>query len=83
MHSYFIYHCEVPVRTASMITADLKLDTNLLKVVTVPKAAPIPADYVCTLDEEMQPPPFRKSVHELLEKGRRFQKPRDPCFDEM
>lgn len=35
-----------------------------------------PQEVPCTLDEELQPPPYRKSVQDLVEQAKSLEKPK-------
>jgi hypothetical protein len=54
-----------------------------MKVGFTLKETKVEPDYECTLEEELQPPSFRKSVQKLIEEGRRKQIVYDKGTEEM
>lgn len=36
----------------------------------------VPEEQPCTLEEELQPPPYRKNVQDLIEQARKLDKPK-------
>jgi ribosomal protein S6 len=81
--SYFVYHCDMPAVLTDQLTTDFRLDPDIQKIRFLRKEVKIPSDYVCTLEEELQPPPFRKSVAALIAEGRKAKKAYDIGTDEM
>lgn len=53
---------------------ELKRDVDIIRQNIFKKNEPI--DFECTLHEELQPPPYRKDVQELMELVKKKQKPR-------
>lgn len=65
--SRFIYHTSLNSKVIPNIRPEIKLDLDVIsqKFIRADQSI-IPDDYVCTLDEELQPPAFRKSIQPLL-----------------
>lgn len=66
--SFFLYHLDTSARNSVAICSDLQLDYDILSLRMLPKLEP-PADYKCTLDEELQTPAYRPSVAQLIKDG--------------
>lgn len=66
--SYFLYHISVPQLRLKKIKPELKLDVDIARArFHLANETALPEDYECTLEEELKPPAFRKSVQPLLE----------------
>lgn len=65
--SHFIYHTSLNSKVLNDIRPELKLDLDVIaqKFIRANQSI-IPDDYYCTLDEELQPPAFRKSIQPIL-----------------
>lgn len=72
---------EAPAPTTLRLVQDLRMDSDLISVKFVRRDLKVPAEYECTLEEELQPPPHRKSVLDMIREGRPKDlepKPEDP-----
>lgn len=66
--NYFLYHLSIGNQRIGKLRPEFKLDVDILNHYTaLSDESKVPDDYQCTLDEELQPPSFRKSVQPLLE----------------
>lgn len=66
--SYFIYHTSVKPGKQVEMRPELKLDIDVLSYNFVDTDEwKLPENYECTLEEELLPPAFRKSVRPLLD----------------
>jgi small subunit ribosomal protein S6 len=81
--NFFLYHFDVPPQKLYEIIDSLKLDNDLMKVGFTLKETKVEPEYECTLEEELQPPSFRKSVQKLIEEGRKKQIVYDKGTEEM
>lgn len=66
--SYFLYHISIGTSKMRNLKPELKLEVDLLNAsVQLADESKIREDYNCTLEEELLPPAFRKSVRPLLD----------------
>lgn len=66
--SYFLYHFSLGNSKIKNLRPEFKLEVDLLNAsVQLTDESKIPDDYGCTLEEELLPPVFRKSVKPLLD----------------
>lgn len=68
----FIYTFDVPPIELPFLREECKLDVDIIRSVIYLSNENIP--YKCTLEEEMQPPAYRKDVKELLKLAKRKEK---------
>lgn len=69
--SYFILHVDTAPPTVDDIRKELRLDYDVVSVRMFERFDKMPPGYVCTLHEEMLPPPHRPSVQALVKEGRK------------
>lgn len=66
--SYFLYHISLGSAKLKNLKPEFKLEVDVLNTsVELTDESKIPDDYACTLEEELLPPVFRKSVKPLLD----------------
>ncbi|CAG9857605.1 unnamed protein product [Phyllotreta striolata] len=70
--SYFLYECNIPPSKIGDIINEYSRDVDIIKKDIYKKT--IPEQFECTLHEEMQPPPYRKDVQEIMALARRKEK---------
>ena len=81
--TYFVMKFDAPSATIEILTDEFKRDIDLIRshVVKLEERA----KEECTLEEELQPPAYRKDVQKLLEEGRKSVRPmykqNTPGFD--
>lgn len=66
--SYFLYYMSLGSSKLRNLNPELKLEMDILNYsINLANESKIPEDYQCTLEEELLPPAFRKSVRPLLD----------------
>lgn len=66
--SYFLYHLSMSNVKIINLRPELKLELDIVRFFgSLSDESKVPEDYDCTLEEELRPPAFRKSVQPLLE----------------
>ena len=66
--SYFLYHVSLRSCNLRKIRPEFKLDLDIIRSkFNLTNETQIPEDYQCTLEDELLPPAFRKSVKPLLD----------------
>lgn len=68
------------------VADELRRDIDMVRYHIIKRDTnPVPAGYECTLEEELQPPAYRKDVQKLIEEGKKKEKPgykqNSPGFD--
>lgn len=81
--TYFVMKFDAPSSSIEILSDEFQRDIDLIRsnIVKVEK----PNKSECTLEEEMQPPAYRKDVQKLIEEGRKTIRPmyqqNSPGFD--
>lgn len=70
---YFIYKFDVPIDSLDDINKECGLDVNIVRR-RIYKIQP-PTGEACTLEQELQPPAYRKEVQKMIEISKRKEKP--------
>ncbi|XP_056642520.1 probable 28S ribosomal protein S6, mitochondrial [Diorhabda sublineata] len=72
--SYFLIECNVPPTTINSLLDEYGRDVDIIRRTIYKKNEP--TQFECTLHEELQPPPYRKDVQDLIKQARKLDKPR-------
>ncbi|KAJ8925116.1 hypothetical protein NQ315_001298 [Exocentrus adspersus] len=72
--SYFLYEFTVPPSSIDTLLDEYGRDVDIIRRRIYKKNEE--NKFKCTLDEELQPPPYRKEVQEMIAKARRLDKPK-------
>lgn len=66
--SYFMFHTSLFPAKLPQLRPEFKLDMDLLRFhYALKDQSKLPSDFSCTLEEELLPPVYRKSVQPLLD----------------
>ncbi len=71
--NYFIIQFDAPPTALEQVTDSVRRDIDVIRPSLV-KMRP-PSKFTCTLEEELQPPAYRKDVTELIESEGKGKKP--------
>nr|CAG4638849.1 EOG090X0IQO [Cyclestheria hislopi] len=81
--TYFVMKFDSSPNSIEELSDALLRDVDIIRPVII-RLDP-PKKFECTLEEELQPPAYRKDVKKLIEEGRKIQEPmfkaRTPGFD--
>nr|CAG4643624.1 EOG090X0IQO [Ilyocryptus agilis] len=67
--TYFLMKFDAPSTALDTLLDELRRDSDLIK--SLLQKVEEPAKFECTLDEEMQPPAYRKDVLELVDESKK------------
>lgn len=71
---YFIIEMNMPPSKVLDLKDELSRDVDIIRQQVY--KVQVPDHEECTLHQEMQPPPYRKDVQELVEQARKLDKPK-------
>lgn len=72
--SYFLMEMSIPPKNIGDLMEETERDVDIVRRRVFRKAAPV--EKPCTLEEELQPPPYRKDVQDLVQQARSLDKPK-------
>ena len=70
--NYFLIHFDAPTSAIEKVQDALRRETDVIRPHLLKKETP--PSFTCTLQEELQPPAYRKDVQELISEGRKIKK---------
>lgn len=71
--NYFLIQFDAPTSAVEKVQDALRRETDVIRPHLIKKDNP--PQFSCTLQEELQPPAYRKEVDELIIEGRKVKKP--------
>lgn len=72
--SYFLIELNIPPGKIDDLMEEATRDVDIVRRRLYKAEKPL--EEPCTLEDEMQPPPYRKNVQELIEQARSLDKPK-------